>query len=221
MEEAEKTIKELNGVKLLGSTVRMSLAKYEKGGRPINVKKSLNKASMDQRRRTWLPAYRDTRRYVEVVTGKRDIVDETQENDKGDQPTTSPERQHIGEPVEQMENSIPAQVSLKLPVNPTVVEKLSKAVVLEYEETLSLKHAAARIIESNVPFDCISFMSPFFLILLFESELELQNAIDVNSPLWKYFKNIRRYSENDCYNERLTWIEFHGLHPKCWSLENI
>lgn len=49
----------------------------------------------------------------------------------------------------------------------------------------------------------------------------MTNAIEKNSPLWKLFVNVRRWSEEECFKERLVWIECVRFHPKCWSYENM
>ncbi|CAO2816026.1 unnamed protein product [Amaranthus hypochondriacus] len=102
-----------------------------------------------------------------------------------------------------------------------MAEKLAHAVVVEYEKVIDPKHAVSLVNGTNVPYVCMSSISPTKLILFFESELEVLNVIEEGSPLWKIFENVRRWSEDECYNDRLVWLECSGLHPKCWSFENI
>ncbi|CAO2841405.1 unnamed protein product [Amaranthus hypochondriacus] len=51
--------------------------------------------------------------------------------------------------------------------------------------------------------------------------MELLNAIEEELPLWKYFSNVFWWAEGDSYNVRDAWIECFGIHPKCWSFENV
>lgn len=67
----------------------------------------------------------------------------------------------------------------------------------------------------------MSSLSHSKLLLFFDNETELLKALDKTSALWKIFMEVRRWSEEEDYSERVTWIECFGIHPKCWSFENI
>lgn len=102
-----------------------------------------------------------------------------------------------------------------------VTDKLGRAVIVEYEEGMDPKQAVSLVVGTNVPFACMSFLSHTKFILFFDTEMEMMNAMDKVSPLWKIFADVHRWSEGECYSDRLVWIECFGLHPKCWSFENI
>ncbi|CAO2832752.1 unnamed protein product [Amaranthus hypochondriacus] len=35
------------------------------------------------------------------------------------------------------------------------------------------------------------------------------------------FQTVRIWSDDECFNERVVWLECHGIHPKCWSEGNL
>ena len=42
-----------------------------------------------------------------------------------------------------------------------------------------------------------------------------------DSSLWNLFDNVRLWSKGEMFDDRLVWIECYGIHPKCWSEENV
>lgn len=63
--------------------------------------------------------------------------------------------------------------------------------------------------------------SPTKLVVLFNSENETVEALKVDSFLWTIFDDVRRWTEGEYYDDRVVWLECFGIHPKCWSLDNI
>lgn len=140
------------------------------------------------------PAHRDHRRYVDVLLGKRDGV---------------------SSPKEKEEEISHAQVSFQIFLNQVMVDRLKYAAVLELNALTTIEHVASLVNDTNIPFVCISYLSPSKLIMFFDDELSLRIAMEETSPLRKLFTDVRRWSEGECYRERLVWIECVGLHPKC------
>lgn len=92
---------------------------------------------------------------------------------------------------------------------------------MEHGEDIDSKQAASLVAGTNIPFACMSSLSHTKLVLFFDTEMDMMNAMEKESPLWKIFADVRRWSECECYNDRLVWINCVGLHPKVWSFENI
>ncbi|CAO2826293.1 unnamed protein product [Amaranthus hypochondriacus] len=66
--EAAKAVQNLDGVCIHGGKLKISMAKYYKGGLPISKpKKTVNKPSIQQ------PTLRDHRKYTEVLEGRRSV----------------------------------------------------------------------------------------------------------------------------------------------------
>lgn len=103
----------------------------------------------------------------------------------------------------------------------TMSNRLERAVVVEYDRSVSSSKAVSLAVASNDQFVCLSSLSPFKLILFFDTESEMRNAIDVASPLWTHFTKVRRWEDGEECGERVAVVECVGIHPKCWSLANI
>ena len=48
-----------------------------------------------------------------------------------------------------------------------------------------------------------------------------KNAVIMDSLLWNIFDDIRMWSEGEFLDDRLVWIDCIGLHPLCYSTENL
>ncbi|CAO2820369.1 unnamed protein product [Amaranthus hypochondriacus] len=220
-EKADLAIRKLNGHVISDARISVSYAKYQKGGSPFSKELPVRKKKSTSSKERWIkkPALRDDRKYVEVVLGKQKTISEQEKALV--QPQISAINEVNGIEKVQTKGKKNTKSSLIVSENSTMTEKLKNALVVYFKEPTNPKQAAEWVIELNVPCVCMSSISPLSLILFFESDIDTKDAMEEVSSLWKFFKNIRRWSENDRYNERLTWIECYGLHPKCWSLENI
>lgn len=72
--------------------------------------------------------------------------------------------------------------------------------MVECEKATDRKEAASLATGTNVPFLCMSSISPSKFVLFFETELEMLKAIDEASPLWIIFVNVRKRSDEECYS---------------------
>ncbi|CAO2817552.1 unnamed protein product [Amaranthus hypochondriacus] len=196
--DAQTAIIKLNGHVIKNSKIKVTVARYGRDGKEVQKKGSgVNQVEVPskQRRGIEYPSHRDGRKYAEVVTSAR----------KPPQPATV----------------TPVQYSLKVTGDPIMADKLTRAAVVEYEDETSPKQAAAMVVDSNVPFAYISAISPLKLILFFETEKEVCEAIEDTSPLWDSFVDVRRWTKEECLKERLVWIECRGIHPIWWNYENL
>ncbi|CAO2820630.1 unnamed protein product [Amaranthus hypochondriacus] len=196
-ENAASAIRNLDGFSLHGHKLKVTMAKFQKGGKPVTVK---NAPKRTVNHRIEHPAHRDQRRYSEALEGK--------------QSKKSTEKCHVP-------NEKQSQVSLRVFENPVMVDRLAFAAVVDLEPTVDIKLAATMVSGTNVPFTCLSSFSPSKMLLFFEDESGLKLAVEKTSPLRKLFIDVRRWSDMECYLERFVWLECRALNPKCWSTENF
>lgn len=231
--EALEAIKNLNGREVKGKSMVVSMAKYYKGGalikRPI---------PMEHEKRIKYPAFRDGRRYAEVVQGKqgeqgnmlrvqhRDSQQAavtrrkwTGSKDMGRAPLSAtggcPNNQHVEA------HNIGHTITLNVTENATVKDKLKTAIVVGVDEMITPTQAADLVVEANINCAYFSSLTSFSFVLFFESIVEMNKALDKSSPLWKHFKFVRRWSDEMEYMDRVACLECYGIHPTCWEIENI
>lgn len=95
------------------------------------------------------------------------------------------------------------------------------AVVADFDAKTGPKQAAEWVANADVNCVCVSSLTPFSLILFFDNEEAVRTATDLESPLWKTFKRLRRWSEEIECMERIAYLECHGIHPKFLNDENV
>ncbi|CAO2825219.1 unnamed protein product [Amaranthus hypochondriacus] len=191
--EASTAIKQLDGYCINGGNLRVSMAKYQKGGSPVAAERQRKSY---ENRKIISPAHRDHRRYAEVLLGSKQRV----------QPSTQ-----LGQ----------NKMKIIVQENPTISKKLNLAVVVVFKEFMDPNMAASLIKDTKVPISCMSSISPTKLLLFFDNEHEMKHAMKETSPLRVLFKDVRRWSDDECLRDRLVWLEWRGIHPKCWSIENL
>ncbi|CAO2840933.1 unnamed protein product [Amaranthus hypochondriacus] len=192
-DEANMAVKQFDGAGFHGSMLKVSMAKYYKGGQPIcNPKKFANPLAQ-------YPVLRDHRRSSVGLVGKSKV------------PTSSRHQQ----------NSAPSQVSLKIYKNHVIAKNLKYAIVIEDEKFLDGLNVIELISMSNIPVKCVSSLSPVKILLFLEDEVNVKVALDKNSPLRQLFQSVRIWTDDECFIERTVWLECHGIHPKCWSHGNL
>ena len=47
------------------------------------------------------------------------------------------------------------------------------------------------------------------------------NAVSSSSELWSVFDDVRLWSEGEYFDDRLVWFECFGIHPSCWTMDNV
>lgn len=223
-EEGRRAIKEFDGKQLHDHPIRVSWARYGKGGSNTTPPRQSTKAATN--RRPNKPAFRDGRRYNEVVLGNK-------------RPNTMVNRniQNIPNGTVSVEQK---QQNRVLEGNACAKQKTHNQVILNVCENLHMRNGLkyAAVIEFTPPMDCVkatdlvntmhlqyfrfcSAISPLKLALFFEDGNGLEIALDESSPLRKAFSNVRKWSDNESCLERAVWLECTGLHPYCWSEENL
>lgn len=88
-----------------------------------------------------------------------------------------------------------------------MVDKLNLAIVVELDVSTNMKHAASLIAETDLKVVCVSSIPPYKMLVFFDDELHLKIAMDETSPLRKLFSGVRRWSDDECYKERVVWVE--------------
>lgn len=198
-EEAVRACRKLHGFKVGGSRIKVFFAKYGKGGQSMQPKHPYKGELQQVNRTIRFPAYRDTRKYSEVVVGRS----RHKQLEKKD------------------ENVIPVLFSLHLSENEEVARSLPNTIIVENVEVMNTKHYASLVAASNVPVKSMFYLSPTKLILMLNSDSEVKNVVKEDSVLWNIFDDLRIWTEGESFSDRIVWIDCFGLHPKCSSLDNI
>ncbi|CAO2820347.1 unnamed protein product [Amaranthus hypochondriacus] len=204
--EAVKAVQQLDGVCIHGGKLKISMAKYSKGGTPMSkpMKQISNKALIQQpalrdQSRIQQSTLRDHRKYTEVLKERRIV------------PTSSNSQQ---------KTSV-NQVPLKLYENHVIMNRLKHAVVIEDDKLPNGELVTEVIKNSNFHATCLSALSPNKIVLFLENELNVMDALSEESCLRKKFQSVRRWTDDEGSKERLVWLDCHGIHPKCWSFGNF
>ncbi|CAO2820332.1 unnamed protein product [Amaranthus hypochondriacus] len=149
------------------------------------------------------PSYRDRRKYSEVVTGNRN----------------NQNQRKLG--MEKEDKITPVLFTINVEEDPVKVKMLENAIIAENVETWNLSHIVSKISTLNIPISGMYSNSPNKILLSFKSEFDSKNALEETSVLWNIFDDLRVWFESEHLDERLVWLDCFGLHPKCWSIENI
>lgn len=210
-EEAAKAIKVLDGRVLHGHKLRVSLAKYQKNVQnndSRSAKEQMGKRNNDLRVERLISnrnnALRDHRSYSDALLG----------SPNGQQPEENGDAVSSNEQMNGLE-------CIKLIESQKMKERLNLAVVLECENFDSIQQAGLAVEKTDVPYECMSSLSPSKLIVFFDNEMNLYSALEDASPLRAMFTVVRKWSEDECYLERIVWLECVGLNPLCYSHENL
>ena len=116
---------------------------------------------------------------------------------------------------------IPVSFALNVEENMDNAELLKKSVIAENAEVLELSQIHDKIKACHVEVSKILSLSPTKLLIVFENEIDVECAVNVESPLWNIFDDVRIWSEGEYFDDRLVWIECVGIHPLLWSEENV
>ena len=220
VQDAQYAIEELNAHVVRGRKLRVSMAKYGKDGGAVDEGGSKGRSSENNNKAEFqktehgrpsnvnfannrTPAFRDGRRYSDVVAGIRKQLEELKEE------------------VEQKVNIIPVFKTIKVREDDETAKFLKMGIVGENSEVLNIPHIHSQIQECNVKVTGILYLSPTKLLLVFDCEIDANNAVVCDSPLWNIFDNIRLWCEGDFFDDRVVWIECFGVHPLCCSKTNL
>ena len=98
---------------------------------------------------------------------------------------------------------------------------LQRAVIAENTEVINLRQAEELVSNSVKDVQGIFSLSPTKILIVLDC---LENAINVassTSVIWSEFDDVRLWSEGEYFDDRLVWVEICGIHPACWTMENV
>ncbi|CAO2824985.1 unnamed protein product [Amaranthus hypochondriacus] len=211
-ETATRAVDMMNGVWLQGSRLKVSMAKYQKGGIPIKESNptlrhpaQVNPAKPKTKTQP-LVNYknRDHRRYADVLMGK------------------NKQQVEMGKNVEdgEKEGSM-GKTHLKIQGNSTMTDRMERAAVVEVKKAEDMESTVARLNDMDIPLAGISALTSTKIALFFDDDSDLLGAMENSSPLRSLFPEVRKWSEKENYLVREVWIECRALDPRCWSHENL
>ncbi|CAO2827612.1 unnamed protein product [Amaranthus hypochondriacus] len=175
----------------------VAFAKYDRSGAPM--KRQYQQTRHPQEcRKIFRPVFRDFRKYSDVVSRKKKL-----------------EEEKTGERV------IPSFRTLNVEENMEGYAKIQHAIIAETAAPLNIPTIKGDIASMPFPVDGTFYLSPTRLLISFKTESECARAVEESSPLWRIFDDVRVWSEGEYFTVRLVWVECFGIHPKCWSIENI
>lgn len=224
--EALLAIKKFHGVEVKGKKLSVTLAKYNKQGRLYQVDRGTRDTNTTKQKFIKYPSFRDERRYIDVVKGKQSKTDsglkETIDDRNKEQP---PNEGNIGEKAPALTEKRGVawpmlRFSLKAVQNVTLAERMKLALIGELQQEQSMEKAANLIADSELNVEWVSSLSQNILIIFFGSEEDREAALSKSSMVWTVLEKVRKWSDEQCFIERMVWIECSGLHPKCCSSEN-
>ena len=201
--EASKAITELNDFTIQGKNLQVALAKYEKDGSPVSLSSENTNKSEAKARKISNPAFRDSRRYSEVVAGAQK------------------QRSKLELKMAEEEHVIPVTHSLKVSENVQNAGLLQMAIIAENTEVVQLQQIRDDVADSKVNETGLFSLSPTKILITFSCEIDARNAVNMDSPLWEVFDDITMWSEGEFFDDRLVWIDCIGIHPLCYSKENL
>lgn len=223
-EEALKAIDGLNGIMVKGKKMAVSMAKYDRFGHEYTETTNRRTEYAAKPKKNYNPSWRDGRSYRDVVYGEKSNKVENgkpmgrlQNRDNG-QRIIQQQRTNLNRS-EQVQTTI-ATVAVTAVPNKKMVDNLNKGVVVKLGDKMTLKEEKQVMADSDVYVTGMSSLNHSLLVLFFENGEDLEKAVTESSPLWTFFDDVRRWSDEEDYTHRLAWLECHGLHPKCWSFEN-
>ncbi|CAO2830854.1 unnamed protein product [Amaranthus hypochondriacus] len=198
--EAQEAMKKLDDFVVHGVKLKVSKAKYKKGGVPAEILHERTQKQPPLKKGVLNPALRDQRSYRDIVKGTiaRNQAEEVLEHE-----------------------NTPTQVIVTLNKSTTMEDRLKFAIIVEVEKPYDSASIETIVKEAQLPVVCISSLSPYKLMVFMKDLVGVENAIKVDSPLMKNFEKVYKWSDDLCVKERVVWVEYVGMHPKCWSFNNF
>ena len=179
--------------------MNVSMAKYNKDGSKIKIQHIRPGDISAQKRTIKSPSFRDNRKYSDVLVGKQKTALNEDCSSK----------------------IIPICFTLHAIENEVNVKMLGRAVIAENSKVIHLKNTEAKLSELLTSKKGIFSLSPTKILIVFDSVDDAVNAVSENSVLYSVFDDVRLWEEGESFDDRLIWIECFGIHPRCWSMENV
>ncbi|CAO2832510.1 unnamed protein product [Amaranthus hypochondriacus] len=117
-QEAKQAVSSFDGMVVFGSKIRVSMARYQKDGTPITIIRSAATNSQAVHRHIKRSSHSDSRWFADVAMGKKRQLLKSFEGN----------------------NKIPVLVSLQVPENNDILNKLKQAELVDNEEIINLKN---------------------------------------------------------------------------------
>lgn len=228
-EEGDRAIRELHGRSLKGESLTVSWARFVKGHKN-RVQKQTNTETERREKTIKTPAYRDERKYSEVVRGPKQQGEPSNVSknqraassglEKEDDTREARNRGHQNS--KQGDKRDSRQVLFNISESPIMKERLENAVIVEYAPPVNAMKAVRSIKNMLLPSILFfSTISPLKIAIFFEDKNGVERALEDNSPLKQVFNTVYKWSENAIPVDRAVWLECSGLHPYYWSHENL
>ena len=144
------------------------------------------------------PAFRDHRKYSEVLLGKQNLGSNENEESK----------------------AIPICFTLNGKEDRELVKMMEQVVIVENTEVLNLEQTVKKVAAVSKSVKSMYSLSPTKMLIVFVCNDDAKNIVSMDSSLWNIFDDIRLWSEGEMFDDRLVWIECYGIHPKCWTMDN-
>ena len=173
------------------------MAKYNKGGASFNNQPPVSRVLSNREIRN--PSFRDQRKYSDVLIGKQQLVSKADEGSK----------------------TIPICFTLNVSENRELTSMLGRAVIAENTGVINLDQTETKVSAISASVKSMYSLSTTKILLVFECKNDATNVVSLDSPLWNVFDNVRIWSEGEMFDDRIVWLECFGIHPKCWSKENV
>ena len=144
-------------------------------------------------------ALRDHRKYIDVLMGNKQSASKEDDGTK----------------------TMPICFTIDAAENVKITNTMNQAIIAENSEIINITKATKDVAALSKHIKGMYYLSPTRILIVFECMDEVVNAVSKESALWSIFDDIRPRSEGEQFDDRLVWLECYGLHPKCWSKENV
>ena len=123
--------------------------------------------------------------------------------------------------VEEKGNIFPISFTLNVVENLESVSMLDKAIIAENSNVIDAKKAESEILDTGSEIKGVFSLSPTKILIVFVSKHDAVNAIAAGSVFWNMFDDIRSWAEGEFFDDRVVCLECFGIHPLCWSEDNV
>ena len=191
--EAMRSIQRLNNTNIRGCKISVSIAKYAKGRISHQMKATRKglRQAMKRSSQVWRKKHYAT----------------------GEAQAKAPER--ISDGQEKVLMSVKGQI------NEDFIPWLSRSSVCTSEEPRDLGSLSSAILSGYGQCTKICALSGFKFILTFQSQDEMEAALQTHEELDIWFSEFKRWDKYDCCTSRKVWIEVVGVPPHGWKWENF
>ena len=120
-----------------------------------------------------------------------------------------------------VEKTIPVFFTIEAAENKEIVKWLDQAIIAENTDVINISVAEQKVAAFAKNIKGMYYLSPTKILIVFDCKIEASIAVSEESYLWDVFDDIRMWFEGEVFDDRLVWIDCYGIHPKCWSTDNV